>query len=254
MKHIISWVLRHIPRKFIQLFAHRLIKIYSLFLSGNKVHCPVCNHSFSKFLPYGRLEPRENALCPSCLSLERHRLMHLFLKNETNFYTEKPRVLHVAPEYCFIDRFEKYLGDQYITADIESPLAKVRMDLHHIPFEDNSFDVVFCNHVLEHVTDDVRCMQEIRRVLKPTGFALCQSPQRYDLATTYEDASITDPKEREIHFLQDDHLRIYGRDFGQQLEKSGFKVVPLNMIEKLGLAESQRMALPLEEIIYKCQK
>jgi SAM-dependent methyltransferase len=180
--------------------------------------------------------------------------MHLFLKNETNFYSVKPRVLHVAPEYCFIDRFEKYLGDQYITADIESPLAKVRMDLHHIPFEDNSFDVVFCNHVLEHVTDDVRCMQEIRRVLKPTGFALCQSPQRYDLATTYEDASITDPKEREIHFLQDDHLRIYGRDFGQQLEKSGFTVVPVNMIEKLGLVESQRMALPLEEIIYKCQK
>jgi hypothetical protein len=254
MKHIISWVLRHIPRKFIQLFAHRLIKIYSLFLSGNKVLCPVCDHSFSKFLPYGRLQPRENALCPSCLSLERHRLMHLFLKNETNFYTEKPRVLHVAPEYCFIDRFEKYLGDQYITADIESPLAKVRMDLHHIPFEDNSFDVVFCNHVLEHVTDDVRCMQEIRRVLKPNGFALCQSPQRYDLATTYEDASITDPKEREIHFLQDDHLRIYGRDYGTQLENSGFKVEQVNLIEKLGLEESKRMALPLEEIIYVCRK
>jgi SAM-dependent methyltransferase len=254
MKHIISWVLRHIPRKIIQLFAHRLLKFYSLFLKGSKVFCPVCDHSFSKFLPYGRLQPRENALCPSCLSLERHRLMHLFLKNETNFYTSKPRVLHVAPEYCFIERFENYLGDNYITADIESPLAKVKMDLHDIPFPDNSFDVVFCNHVLEHVNDDVRCMQEIRRVLKPEGFALCQSPQRYDLETTYEDASITDPKEREIHFLQDDHLRIYGRDFGKQLENSGFTVIPVNMIEKLGTSESIRMALPLEEIIYQCKK
>jgi hypothetical protein len=97
-------------------------------------------------------------------------------------------------------------------------------------------------------------MQEIRRVLKPDGFALCQSPQRYDLETTYEDASITDPKEREIHFLQDDHLRIYGRDFGTQLEKSGFTVIPFNLIDKLGLDESKRMALPLEEIIYQCKK
>jgi SAM-dependent methyltransferase len=180
--------------------------------------------------------------------------MHLFLKNETTFYTKKPRVLHVAPEYCFIDRFEKYLGENYITADIESPLAKVKMDLHDIPFEDNAFDVVFCNHVLEHVKDDVRCMQEIRRVLKPDGFALCQSPQRYDLETTYEDSSITDPKEREIHFLQDDHLRIYGRDFGLQLEKSGFTVNAVNMIVKLGVNESSRMALPMEEIIYQCKK
>ncbi len=254
MKHIISWVLRNIPRKFIQLFAHRLIKIYSLFLKGNKVYCPVCDHKFSKFLPYGRLNPRENALCPSCLSLERHRLMHLFLKNETDFYTSNPRVLHVAPEYCFIERFENYLGDQYITADIESPLAKVKMDLHQIPFPENSFDVIFCNHVLEHVKNDVVCMQEIRRVMKPNGFALCQSPQRYDLETTYEDASITDPREREIHFLQNDHLRIYGSDFGKQLENSGFTVIPYNMIEKLGKTESIRMALPLEEIIYMCKK
>lgn len=254
MKYIISWVLRFIPRKFIQLFAHRLIKIYSIFLTGNKVYCPVCDHSFRHFLPYGRLTPRENALCPSCLSLERHRLMYLYLKNETSFFIEKPKLLHIAPEYCFIERFEKHLGDQYITADIESPLAKVKMDLHDIPFDDNTFDAIFCNHVLEHVKDDVRCMQEIRRVLKPSGFALCQSPQRYDLATTYEDASITDPREREIHFLQDDHLRIYGRDYGTQLEKSGFTVEPVNLIEKLGITESQRMALPLEEIIYVCRK
>lgn len=254
MKHIISWVLRNIPRKFIQLFAHRLIKIYSLFLKGTNVYCPVCDHKFLKFLPYGRLNPRKNALCPSCLSLERHRLMHLFLKNETDFYTSNPRVLHVAPEYCFIERFENYLGDQYITADIESPLAKVKMDLHHIPFPENSFDVIFCNHVLEHVKNDVVCMQEIRRVMKPNGFALCQSPQRYELETTYEDASITDPREREVHFLQDDHLRIYGRDFGKQLEKSGFTVIPIDMIEKLGNTESIRMALPLEEIIYMCKK
>jgi len=254
MKKIISWVLRNIPRKYIQLVAHQFLKTYSIFLKGDKVYCPVCNSHFSKFLPYGRLNPRDNALCPSCLTLERHRLMYLFLKQETNFFSSKPRLLHVAPEYCFIYRFEKLLGENYITADIESPLAKVKMDLHHIPFEDNSFDVVFCNHVLEHVNDDFQCMREIRRVLKPTGFALMQSPQRYDLETTYEDSSIIDPKEREIHFLQDDHLRIYGRDFGKQLEKSGFTINEINMIDIIGLDESIKMGLPLDEIIYLATK
>jgi SAM-dependent methyltransferase len=254
MKYLISWVLRNIPRKYIQLVAHQLLKMYSVFLIGDKVHCPVCDGHFRKFLPYGRLNPRDNALCPSCLTLERHRLMYLFLDQETNFFSSNPKLLHVAPEYCFIDRFEKLLGSNYITADIESPLAKVKMDLHQIPFEDNTFDVVFCNHVLEHVENDFQCMQEIRRVLKPTGFALLQSPQRYDLATTYEDATITDPKEREIHFLQDDHLRIYGRDYGSQLEKSGFTIKEVNMIEKLGLIESKEMGLPLNEIIYLATK
>ena len=174
MKHIISWVLRNIPRKFIQLFAHRLIKIYSLFLKGDKVYCPVCDHKFSTFLPYGRLNPRQNALCPSCLSLERHRLMHLFLKTETDFYTSNPRVLHVAPEYCFIDRFEKHLGENYITADIESPLAKVKMDLHDIPFEDNTFDAIIMIAVIHHLdpAEHINVLSEISRVLKLHGRAL----------------------------------------------------------------------------------
>jgi SAM-dependent methyltransferase len=254
MKYLISWVLRNIPRKYIQLVAHQFLKMYSLFLKGDQVHCPVCNGHFKKFLPYGRLNPRENALCPSCLTLERHRLMYLFLEQETDFFSSRPKLLHVAPEYCFIDRFEKLLGSNYITADIESPLAKVKMDLHHIPFEDDTFDVIFCNHVLEHVENDFQCMQEIRRVLKPSGFALLQSPQRYDLATTYEDATITDPKQREIHFLQDDHLRIYGRDYGDQLKKSGITIKEVNMIEKLGLIKSTEMGLPLNEIIYLATK
>lgn len=254
MKKLISWTLRHIPRKYIQLVAHRLLRIYAWFIPGTQVHCPVCDQGFKRFLPYGRLQARDNALCPSCLSLERHRLMYLFLKTKTDFFTAKPKVLHIAPEYCFIERFESQLGEQYITADIESPLAKVKMDLHQIPFEDNSFDVVFCNHVLEHVRDDQQCMSEIRRVLRPTGFALCQSPQRYDLETTYEDPSITDPREREIHFLQDDHVRIYGRDYGQQLAKAGFGVQPISMTEEIGLASAQKMCLPLEETIYYLTK
>src|ERR1041384_4754635 len=153
MKKIIGWVVRFVPRKYLQLFTGVGLRVLGVFYIGNKVKCTICEHQYSKFLPYGRITPRENALCPNCLSLERHRLIWLYLKDKTNFFTDKRRVLHIAPEACFIPRFEKVHGSNYITADIESPLAKVKMDIHNIPFDQNSFDVVLCNHVLEHVTD-----------------------------------------------------------------------------------------------------
>src|SRR6478735_847406 len=142
MKNIISLLVRFVPRKYLQLFSGIGLKAAGLFYRGKKVECPICNHHYKKFLPYGRINSRENALCPNCLSLERHRLIWLYLKEKTNFFSAKKNILHVAPEACFMDRFEKLHGENYITADIESPLAKVKMDLHQIPFEENRFDVV----------------------------------------------------------------------------------------------------------------
>lgn len=256
MKSIISLVLRYIPRPYLQLVGHWAARGLSIFYIGNKVECPVCNSKYRKFLPYGRnTSSRENALCPSCLSLERHRLMALYMKRKTNFYTAKLKVLHVAPEYCFIDRFEQMKNLDYITADIESPLAKVKMDIHQIPFPENTFDVAICNHVMEHVDDYILAMSELHRVLKPGGWALIQSPQDMKYEVTYEDPTITDPKEREIHFLQNDHLRLFGRNYGRELEKGGFKVTEDRFVmDELSKAEVQRYSLPGEEIVYFCQK
>lgn len=256
MKSIISLVLRYIPRPYLQLVGHWAARLLSIFYIGNKVECPVCNSKYRKFLPYGRnTSSRENALCPSCLSLERHRLMALYMKRKTNFYTANLKVLHVAPEYCFIDRFEHMKNLDYITADIESPLAKVKMDIHQIPFEDNTFDVAFCNHVMEHVDDYILAMSELHRVLKPGGWALIQSPQDMKYEVTYEDPTITDPKEREKHFLQNDHLRLFGRNYGRELEKGGFKVTEDRFVmDELTPAEVKRYSLPGEEIVYFCQK
>ncbi len=173
MKSLISFAIRYIPRKYLQLFSHYLLRITALFYKGDQVSCPVCESTFRKFLPYGR-KARENALCPNCLALERHRLMYLYLKEKTNFFTDQLKVLHVAPEICFLDKFEKLTNLDYITGDIESPLAKVKMDIHQIPFEENTFDVVFCNHVMEHVESDLKSLQEISRVLKPNGW--CHYP------------------------------------------------------------------------------
>lgn len=254
MKSIISLVLRYIPRPLLQRVGHWAARFLGLFYTGNDVECPVCDHTYNKFLPYGR-KGRDNALCPNCLALERHRLMYLYLKRKTNFFTANLKVLHVAPEYCFIDRFEKMKNIEYITADIESPLAKVKMDIHAIPFAENTFDVAFCNHVMEHVDDYVKATSELHRVLKPGGWAIIQSPQDLSRATTYEDASITDPREREKHFWQNDHLRLFGRDYAQELAKGSFDVKEDRFVlDDLSKDEVKRFALPAEEIIYFCKK
>lgn len=228
------------------------MKVFAQMNKGNSVQCPVCEHSYSKFLPYGRIA-RPNALCPNCLALERHRLMWLFLREKTDFFTANLRVLHIAPEHCFIERFEALPNLDYITADIESPLAKVKMDVHDIPFTDNSFDVVFCNHVLEHVTDDLKACSEFNRVLKPTGWGILQSPV-YNLEKTLEDNSITDASERERIFGQRDHVRKYGKDYASRLRNSGIKIEENNFVKELEPALVSKFALPINETIFVCRK
>lgn len=255
MKQIISFVLRNIPRKYIQLVSGASLKVIGLFYRGNNVYCPINGKGYRKFLPYGRVHPRENALCPDTLSLERHRLIWLFLKNKTNFFNAKLKVLHVAPEQCFMKQFEALHKDNYITADLESPLAKVKMDVHNIPFDDNTFDVTFCNHVMEHVADDIKAMSELKRVLKPGGWGIIQVPFFPPLADeTYENDAITDPKEREKIFGQDDHVRLYGKDYPERLRSAGFIVEEEYYINEIPSEWIQKYALPKDEIIYLVKK
>lgn len=227
------------------------MKFVGLFYRGNNVECPICNRKYSKFLPYGRINPRPNALCPNCLALERHRLIWLYLKERTNFFSEKLDVLHIAPEACFIKRFEQIHEKKYITADIESPLAKVKMDIHKIPFPENTFDVVLCNHVLEHVQNDIIAMSEIRRVLKPGGWALMQIPFFSPVPeVTLEDNSITDPKEREKVFGQDDHVRKYGKDYPQRINQSGLTAEENIFAKSLSREMAARYAVQPNEVIF----
>jgi SAM-dependent methyltransferase len=252
MKKIISLLVRHVPRKYLQLFSGIGLKAAGILYLGKAVACPICNHHYKKFLPYGRINSRENALCPSCLSLERHRLIWLYLKEKTNFFSGKLDVLHIAPEHCFMKPFEKQHGDKYITADIESPLAKVKMDIHKISFGDNHFDAILCNHVLEHVKDDIQVMKEFHRVLKPGGWAILQVPFFNPVPDrTFEDNSITDASLREKIFGQDDHVRKYGKDYPQRINQSGLQAIE----DPFSLAFSEEKAFHFgivrQEIIYK---
>jgi SAM-dependent methyltransferase len=252
MKHLISFVIRYIPRPILQTVSPLVMKVLSQLNKGNEVECPVCSSQYKKFLPYGRVA-RENALCPNCLALERHRLMWLFLQKQTDFFRAPLKVLHVAPEHCFIERFEKLPNLDYITADIESPLAKVKMDVHSIPFPDNSFDVIFCNHVLEHVEDDILACSEFNRVLKPGGWGILQSPV-YPMEKTLEDKTITDPAERERMFGQRDHVRKFGKDYAERLRKSGLKIEENQFVKQLGNENIKKYALAEDEVIFLCRK
>ena len=141
-------------------------------------------------LPYGYGEQRPNALSPGSLSLERHRLLWLYLKNETDFFTKPKKVLHIAPEQCFLKRFKEQANLDYITADLYSPIADVKADICNLPFKDNEFDMILCNHVLEHVDDDLKAMSELYRVLKKGGTGIFQIPIDLKKEKTYEDSNM----------------------------------------------------------------
>ncbi len=202
-------------------------------------------------MPYGRINPRPNALCPHCLSLERHRLIWMYLQQETDFFKTPLQVLHIAPEVCFMKRFEKQHGARYITTDIESPLAKVKADIHQLPFADNTFDAVLCNHVLEHVADDIQAMREIKRVLKPGGWAILQVPFFSPVPeTTFEDNTITDKREREKIFGQDDHVRKYGQDYASRINASGLVAEKNNFAQTLSKEIIARASIMENEVLY----
>jgi SAM-dependent methyltransferase len=227
----------------------------AFFLKGSTYTDPIDGKSFKTFLPYGYGKQRNNVLSPSTLSLERHRLLWLYLKNETNFFSKDAesssalRVLHFAPEQAFYKRFRKMSNLDYVTTDLNSPLADVKADICNLPFKDNEFDIILCNHVLEHIPDDTKAMQELYRVLKPGGFGVFQIPQDLNRESTFEDDNITDKKERAKIFGQYDHVRIYGRDYFEKLRSIGFKVEEVDYTATFSEEEITEYCLAKGEII-----
>ncbi|NVK53814.1 MAG: methyltransferase domain-containing protein [Flavobacteriaceae bacterium] len=254
MKVIFKFFLNLIPRPILIKLSYWIRPLIAFSLKGNKFTDPIDGNSFRKFLPYGYGIQRENALSPSTLSLERHRLLWLYLQNETDFFTSKKKVLHMAPEQCFLSVFKKQPNLDYTTADLYSPIADVKADICNLPFEDSAFDVVFCNHVLEHIPNDTLAMQELYRVMKPNGFGIFQIPQDLNRATTFEDNSITDEKERAKIFGQYDHVRVYGRDYFDKLRAVGFKVDEVDYTKKIAQKDVERFCLSKGEILPVCFK
>lgn len=244
-------ILNTIPRPWLIKVSYWVKPLFILYLKGNRFTDPIDGKSFRKLLPYGYKKQRPNALSPSTLSLERHRLMWLYLREETDFFTKdsQQNVLHIAPEQCFYKRFRKQKNLEYITSDLDSPLADVRADICNLPFEDNEFDVIFCNHVLEHIPDDEKAIAELYRVMKPGGWGIFQVPQDINRKETFEDDSITNKEERTRIFGQYDHVRVYGLDYFDRLREAGFTVKEIDYTKKIAPDLLERYALQKGEIL-----
>jgi len=222
-----------------------LIKWY---FKGHRFTDPIDGSSYRRFLPYGYQKIRENALCPGTLSLERHRLLWLYLERETSFLTDSIKVLHVAPEQVFYQKFRSFSHWDYTTTDLYSPLADVKADLRKLPFEDHAYDLILCNHVLEHIQDHLQALSELYRVLKKGGTLIAQVPLDLNREKTFEDPTITDPQERSRIFGQYDHVRIYGKDYSDFLNQTGFSSQCIPYTEQLTKKEIDTYALQYDSI------
>ena len=265
-------VKKYIPQRSGRWLKNIFLMMRGFYYRGNRYTCPVCGNSFRKMLPGGFDLPvikekhiigagrRNNDICPRCLSTDRDRLIFSFLKFGTDFFQKPYTVLHIAPEPALYKAFRKapnlnyhpatkYAEGLYYSSKIETA------DLLDLHFEEESFDWVICNHVLEHIPNDYKAMQEILRVLKPGGKAILQVPYSPVLEQTFEDSSITTEADREKYFGQFDHVRIYGRDYTDRLQKAGFLVKPIK--QDAGFVSKQQLkkyAVNPEEIIFLCEK
>jgi SAM-dependent methyltransferase len=204
--------------------------------------CPICEYE-GRFWSFGS-PPRAEALCPHCLSLERHRLLYLLFQRHLDNVPDDLRVLHFAPEPFIRRRLER--NCRYVTVDFSPYDIDCACAMEKLPFADGQFDLIIANHVLEHVEDESTALSEIRRVLDLAGTCILSVPQIFGWEATYEDESIVDPDQRRVHFGQTDHRRLYGRDFARKLCHAGFYVETFQMDRR----DEIRFALSRGETLY----
>ena len=206
----------------------------------------------------GSFGKRDNVLCPRCFSLERHRLLFEYLKDQTAILKQRVNLLHFAPEYSLGRIFRRHDNINYVTADLMTqhiPMFEIipdhTMSVENILFDDNTFDFIICNHVLEHVHDDRKAMSELYRVLSPGGTAFLQVPINYGASEIEEDYSLN-AEERAKAYGYQDHLRFYSEaGYCQRLRSAGFDVEVKDYV--LGL-DARKLALDKNERIFVCKK
>ena len=253
MNFIVRLLLNLLPRIFLIKTSLLLKPFFGIFFKGTKFTDPINNKSYSYFFPYGYNKQRKNALCPETFSLERHRLLWLYLKKETDFFNSNNKILHFAPEQCF-HKFFKSFFKSYTTTDLNSPIVDIKADICNLPFNDNSFDYILCNHVLEHIYDDEKAMKEIFRVLNKNGIAILQVPIDMKSNLTHDGRDTDDKEVRNKLFGQYDHLRMYGLDYFKKLKKVGFNVKNIDYLSKLTKEEVEKFSLTNAGTIPVCVK
>jgi len=215
-------------------------------------YCLCCKARIRSFIPV-RLDPNPEAGCPVCGSMQRHRLIWLYMNRKTDLFNgSQKKMLHIAPEPQLARLFQKVHYIEYLSADLGSPNAMVKLDITDIQYSDNTFDVIYCSHVLEHVPDDNKAMREFHRVLRPGGWAILQVP--ITVVATFEDATVNSDEQRERLFGQYDHVRRYGLDYKNRLMDAGFSVSVDGFVRELGDKVVRRFGLIRDEDVYFCRK
>lgn len=233
-----------------------LSQLKSLAYTGDTFYCNCCNKTFSKFLPYGN-QPRTNARCPWCLSLERTRLLLCYLERETSVFPPGKKILHFAPERMIRKKIrQKARRGDYIAADLNPALGDMVVDITKIPFPEEYFDYIICSHVLGHVPDEAKAIDEMYRVLKPGGEALVMTVIDLSNPATYENRDVTTPEERLVHYGEPDLVRLHGTDFGRRLQRANAQVEEIDYSLRLTEAERRRLSTGNREreLIFRCVK
>ncbi len=220
---------------------------------GRRYECPICGWKFRRFLSAGIIR-RRNARCPRCSSLERHRLVWLYLQRETDFLSGPKRFLHIAPEFCFTRVMRKMPHVDYVSVDRDSDLADYRMDIMDLRLESETFDCLLCMHVLEHVADDYRALCEMQRILKQGAWAIIAVPIDRARESTFEDPRATSGEARLKLFGQTDHVRIFGKDVAQRIERTGFEVTRVEYADRLSYLDRDKYGITGGEEFYYCKK
>ena len=246
---IMKLILKFFSRQFLIKVSLILRPFLRILYKGKKYTDPIDGSSYRSFLPYGYNKLRENALCPGTLSLERHRLLWLYLKKKTKLLEKNISVLHVAPEIIFIEKFKRITNWNYVSIDLNSPLADIKGNIYSLPFKENYFDLILCNHVLEHIEDDHKALNELHRVIKNKGILIAQVPLDKNLKKTFENKEIINRRDRNKYFGQYDHVRIYGSDFYKRLSNSGFKPKKIDILKKISTEDKIKYCLPKDEEI-----
>jgi SAM-dependent methyltransferase len=233
-----------------------------------KKYCVLCKNEFTEFLINGKDFPilkllcvvgagRRRSRCPFCRSKDRERLVYLFLKEKTTVFTsrKKQRILHIAPEPALGKILKNQKNIEYVSGDLNPKKAENIINIEHMPYKNNTFELIICNHVLEHVTNDYIAMLELFRILKINGTAILQVPYAKKLKFTIEDKNLVLSRDRETYFGQKDHLRIYSLySYASKLRKVGFVVKKINFTKYLAKKVINRTALNSEEILIICTK
>jgi SAM-dependent methyltransferase len=218
---------------------------------GDAVACPLCGNAFDRFKEDWN---RPAALCWRCGAQERHRAQWLLFERRPELLRDAGSLLHFSPEWCLRRRLSALPGLRYVTTDLDPRQeADLRLDITALELPDGAFDALICSHVLEHVSDDGAAMRELRRVTAPGGFTLVMVPLALDRTSTYEDASITAPADRERAFLQHDHVRLYAPDIADRLRGAGFDVEVVDMHADLGPDGAARHGLLPSDLMFVCR-